>query len=104
MSCCNTGKITKKKIIVFSVIGIAIVATYFVFTATNSSAALALPAILGFAACPAMCVAMGGVMWIAARFGSNKKQNNSEKTSPEHLSCCDSYHAYEHNNENLKST
>jgi len=61
-SCCNLdGKNTKTKIIVLSVIGIAIVtASYFVLTTTNNGTALAFSGILGFAACPAMCAVMGG--------------------------------------------
>src|SRR6059036_348961 len=85
MSCCDNGRITRKKIIVFSSIGIAIVgASYFVFTSTNSGATLALTGLLGFAACPAMCATMGGAMWMASRLGSKKNQNvNSQQQS-----CC----------------
>jgi flagellar basal body-associated protein FliL len=81
MSCSNNKKFTKKKIIIFSLIGIAAAAiTYFVFSATNSGAALALPAVLGLAACPLMCAAMGGIMWISARLGNKNKQKvNSDR-------------------------
>jgi hypothetical protein len=63
-SCCDiNGKNIKTKVIVFSIIVIAIIAaSYFVFTTTNNGTALAFSGILGFAACPAMCVAMGGGM------------------------------------------
>ncbi|MEP6576476.1 MAG: hypothetical protein ABJB85_08625 [Nitrososphaerota archaeon] len=89
ISCCNTGKNTKTKVIAFSVIGIAILATsYFIFTTTNSSrAALAFSGILGFAACPAMCAVMGGGMWIASRF-VNKKSQKDNSDQDQEQSCC----------------
>jgi hypothetical protein len=40
--------------------------------AANSVAAAALPAVLGFAACPAMCAAMGGIIWLNHRFSKKK--------------------------------
>jgi hypothetical protein len=80
MSCNNNGKFTKRKIIIFSLIGIAVAATtYFLFMATNSRAALALPAVLGLVACPLMCAAMGGIMWIGGRLNKNKQKGNSNR-------------------------
>ena len=102
-SCCNLGKNTKTKVIVLSVIGIAIVAaSYFVFTSTNNGTALVLSGILGFAACPAMCAVMGGGMWIASRFANRKSQINSEKENTEQ-SCCPK-NSNEHRKKNLNST
>jgi hypothetical protein len=97
-SFCNCDeKNTKKKIIVLSAIGIAVIASsYFVFTITNNGAALAFSGILGFAACPAMCAAMGGSMWIASRIATRKNQNNSDQEQ----SCC-TEHANEHRKVNL---
>lgn len=84
-SCCNIGKSTKIKLIVFSAIGIAIVGTsYFVFT-PNNGAALGLSDLLGFAACPFMCAIMGGIMWIGSKFGETKSKITSldpEKEQP----------------------
>ena len=98
-SCCNFGKNTKTKIIVLSVIGIAIVAaSYFVLTATNNGTVLAFSGILGFATCPAMCAVIGGGMWIASRFANRKSQSNSEKEKTEQ-SCCPK-HSNEHRKRN----
>lgn len=73
---CNTGKITKKKIALFSSIIVAMGATtYFIFSATNNPAiAATIPLILSFAACPAMCAGMGGIMWLM-----NRKKKSTEK-------------------------
>jgi hypothetical protein len=53
--------------------GAAGVITY-VSLAANPVAAAALPVVLVFAACPAMCAAMGGVMWLSRRFSKRKNQ------------------------------
>jgi hypothetical protein len=53
--------------------GAAGVITY-VSLAANPVAAAALPVVLAFAACPAMCVAMGGAMWLSRRFSKRKNQ------------------------------
>jgi len=78
---CGSGKITKKKIAIFSSIGIGIGITalsYIALTTTNNPIlAATMPAVLGFAACPAMCVAMGGGMWFMNRL-SKKKNNKNE--------------------------
>jgi hypothetical protein len=75
---CSTGRITKKKIAIFSSIGVLIaVGTYFAFmTINNPTVAAAIPA-LSFAACPAMCVAVGGIMWFSSRFSRNKNKYNN---------------------------
>ena len=63
---------TKRKIAIFSSAGAGIgIASYFAFTTVPAMAA-AVPAILTFAACPAMCAAMGGAMFLQKR-RSNKK-------------------------------
>ena len=97
-SCCNIGRNTRTKVIVLSVIGVAVVgASYLMFTATNNGAVLALSGLLGFAACPAMCAAMGGIMWVASRLGSKKNENvNSQQ------SCCGK-HATESQKEEINS-
>lgn len=75
---------------VFSIIGIGITATsYFIFTSANIVGALALPAVLVSAACPAMCAAVGGGMWIANRFKKGKFQKiNSNKDVTQEQSNC----------------
>lgn len=72
-ACCNV-RLTKKRVMAFAAMAIAVAATsYFVFTTTNSGTVLALSGVLGFAACPAMCAAMGGSMWLANRIGGKIK-------------------------------
>jgi uncharacterized membrane protein YciS (DUF1049 family) len=44
--------------------------------AANPVAAAALPAVLAFAACPAMCAVMGGIMWLNRRI--SKKKGNAQ--------------------------
>jgi hypothetical protein len=88
---CSTGRITKKKIAIFSSIGVLIaVGTYFAFmTINNPTVAAAIPA-LSFAACPAMCVAVGGIMWFSSRFSRNKNKYNNNilmDSSREQESC-----------------
>jgi hypothetical protein len=93
---CNTGRITKKKIAIFSSIGVLIaVGTYFAFMTTNTPAvAAATPTLLSFAPCPAMCMAAGGVMWLSGHFTGNKSKNNSNNnnisisSNKEQDSCC----------------
>ena len=53
--------------------GAAGVITY-VSLAANPVAAAALPVVLVFAACQAMCAAMGGVIWLSRRFSKRKNQ------------------------------
>jgi len=68
MACNNGVKITKKKIVVLSsaASGIA-VTTYVTFTLTHNPGIVAtIPALLSLAACPAMCVGMGGAFWLVA--------------------------------------
>lgn len=77
---CDSGKIsTKKKVIIFSLVGLAIaIATYLVFTTTNNPAiAAALPALLSLGACPLMCAIVGGLMWFSRR-SSTRKDNYKE--------------------------
>ncbi|MGH9976850.1 MAG: hypothetical protein ACRD8Z_13605 [Nitrososphaeraceae archaeon] len=75
---CNTGKLTKKKIILLG-IGLT-VAIYFFFSTTNSPAvAAAVPALAAFAICPAMCAVMGGLMWVISRSSKGKEQRSPLK-------------------------
>jgi len=65
---------TKRKIAIISSAGAGIaIVSYFAFTTVPALAA-AIPAILTFAACPAMCAAMGGAMWLQKR-RANKKNS-----------------------------
>lgn len=66
---CNNKKSIKRKIILFSSIALGIIAAiYFTFTTTNNlKMSLALPAFLSLVICPAMCVGMGGIMWLINR-------------------------------------
>lgn len=72
MSCHNGNN--RKRIAIFAGIGAAGAAAIgYASLAANPAAAAALPAVIAFAACPAMCAAMGGAMWLSRRF---KKRNN----------------------------
>lgn len=69
------GGHSKKRIIaIISGAGIAVTGIAYVSLAANPVAAAAIPVVLAFAACPAMCAAMGGAMWMSRRF---KKRNNN---------------------------
>jgi hypothetical protein len=84
---CESGKNTKKKIAIFSSIGIGIAAlTYIAFITTNNPVlAAAMPVVLGFAACPAICISMGGAIWFMNRLSmnKNKKSNNNQTVNLE---------------------
>ena len=78
---CNTSKLTtRKKIILFSSLGLGIaLAMYFTLTMTsNPAVAAAIPTVLAFGACPLMCAAMGGAMWFSNRLSKNKSKHTSE--------------------------
>src|SRR5712692_4681569 len=96
MSCNSAGKITKKKIVVLSSAASGIAATtYVAFTLTHNPAiAATMPALLSLAACPAMCVVMGGAFWLVRRFsGKNRNKHQlhgSKKAENEESSCCSS--------------
>ena len=96
MTCGSGGKITKKKIVVFSAVGSGIaVATYAAFTLTHNLAiATTLPALLSLAACPAMCVGMGGAFLLVSRFsGKNRSKDQmlkSKEVENGESSCCSS--------------
>lgn len=91
---CNTGKLTTKmKIILFSSLGVGVaVASYFALTTTNNPAiAAALPTVFAFGACPLMCAAMGGAMWLSRRLSKNKNTHKSEhpqSSVAKKTSCC----------------
>ena len=94
MACKNVGKITKKKIVVLSsaASGIA-AATYVGFILTHNLAiATTLPALVPLAACPAVCVGMGGAFWLVRRFSGktrNKDQiHESKEEENGESSCC----------------
>lgn len=76
MSCNSTGKITRKKLVIFSALGVGIgAAMYLAFTATNNPAIAALtPLLLVFVPCLGMCAAIGGILWLTGRLSKNGKQ------------------------------
>jgi hypothetical protein len=82
MSCNSTGKITRKKIVIFSAIGIGIAAaTYFAFTSNNPAIVAVIPLLLVFAPCLGMCAVMGGIMWWKGRSSKNSKQIKNKNLS-----------------------
>ena len=88
---CSIGKLTKKNIILLSLLGVGLtVGIYFVISTTNNTAiAAALPALAAFAICPVMCAVMGGLMWMMNRSSkySGKEQRHLLKDGGM-PSCC----------------
>jgi hypothetical protein len=82
MSCNTKGLSRKRKIILFSSLGSGIAAiSYLTFTVTSNPAISAtVPALLYLAACPAMCIGMGGMMWFMSRFSKKKKNKDNQKS------------------------
>jgi hypothetical protein len=70
---CHSNNRKRIAIIAGAGAGAAGVITY-ISLAANPVAAAALPVVLAFAACPAMCAAMGGTMWLSRRFAKRKNQ------------------------------
>lgn len=81
MSCNTKGLSKKKKIILFSSVGSGMAAvSYLTFTTTSNPAiAATIPALLPLAACPVMCVGMGGIMWFMNRLSKNKNKNKNNQ-------------------------
>jgi hypothetical protein len=82
---CGSGKMsTKRKVTIFSSVGLAIaIATYLAFITTNNpTITSAILALLSLAACPLMCAVIGGVMWFSRHSSTNNKVNshNSHNT------------------------
>jgi hypothetical protein len=96
MSCDSAKMSTKKKITMFSSMGLVItVATYFVLTTTNNpTIAAILPLLLSFGACPLMCAAVGGLMWFSHRSSKSNDSHKDSQNKPiatnreEEASCC----------------
>ena len=114
---CNSGKMsTKKKVISFYSAGLAIaIGAYLIFTTTKTPAlAATLPALLPFAACPLMCVAVGGLMWFSRRSPISNDNHKGSHDIPMatnikegEASCCNQeilQHTNKNQNENLELT
>ena len=73
------GGSKKRTIAMISGAGAGVAGIAYVSLMANPGATAAIPAILAFAACPAMCAAMGGAMWLSRRFskGRTKPKYNS---------------------------
>jgi hypothetical protein len=83
MSCHNTeraGSNKKRMIAIISGAGVGVAGVAYVSLVANPVAAAAIPAILAFAACPAMCAAMGGAMWLSRRFSKRKNQTQVQQS------------------------
>lgn len=76
MMSCGTGKLSKKKIAIFSGIGMGTASVfYFAFATHNPTLATIAPAFLTLGLCPVMCAAMGGAMWFSNKRLNKKKSN-----------------------------
>jgi hypothetical protein len=91
---CNTGRLTKKKIILLSLLVVGVtIGIYFVFLTTNNPIiAAAVPALAAFAICPAMCAIMGGLIWVMNRSSKNKGKDQIHLLNDEESSSCCSDH------------
>jgi ABC-type transport system involved in multi-copper enzyme maturation permease subunit len=87
---CNTGRLTKKKILLLSLLVAGVtVGIYFIYSTTNNPAiAVAVPALAAFAICPAMCAIMGGLIWVMNRSSKNKGKDQSHLLNDEESSSC----------------
>lgn len=85
---CNTGRLTKKKIILLSLLVVGVtIGIYFVFSATNNPLiAAAIPALAAFAICLAMCAIMGGLIWVMNRSSKNKGKDQRHLLNDEESS------------------
>jgi hypothetical protein len=73
MMSCGTGKMTKKKIAIFSGVGAGTAAVfYFAFATHNPAIATVSPIFLTLGLCPVICAAMGGAMWFSNKFAKKK--------------------------------
>lgn len=83
---CNTGS-KRKKIAILSSVGAAGAISAFALSINNPSLAAA-SAFLPLAICPAMCVAMGGAMYLVPRIGARMKPSGQNEVPKQHTSCC----------------
>jgi hypothetical protein len=78
MSCGNDSennggrKFGKKKIAILSMTGVGVAGGTYLAATVNPAIGASIPALLTFAACPAMCAAMGATMWVSKRFSKRK--------------------------------
>jgi hypothetical protein len=84
MSCHNTGRAgsNKKKrlIAIISGAGIGVAGVAYFSLVANPVAEAAIPAVLAFAACPAMCAATGGAIWLSRCFSKRKNQTQVQQS------------------------
>jgi hypothetical protein len=84
MICHNTGRASsnkkKRTIAIISGAGVGVAGIAYVSLGANPVAAAAIPAVLAFAACPAMCAAMGGAMWLSGRISKRKNQTQVQQS------------------------
>lgn len=82
---------TKKRIAIFSSIGAGVgIASYAAFT-INPAFGAAVPGLLIFAPCPAMCAAMGGAMWLQKRLSKKRSATAAmiKEGQQQPHSCCE---------------
>lgn len=73
MMSCGTGRISKKKIAIFSGAGAGTAAVFYLAFATHNPALAAVaPTFLTLGLCPALCVGIGGAVWFRNRLVKKK--------------------------------
>jgi uncharacterized membrane protein YciS (DUF1049 family) len=75
MSCRGSNK---KRIAIIAGAGAGVAGIAYALLAAYPVAAAALPVVLVFAACPAMCAAMAGIMWLNRRMSKRKNLTQME--------------------------
>ena len=93
VSCGSGGSIKRKIAIASSVAAVGVAGVSF-YVFSNSSLAASLPSILILAACPAMCAAMGGAMWLSGKLSRRKQSSDPQ-------SCCTMHQNYENHGERV---
>ena len=76
---CSTNKLTNRKAIILSSTWAGVGITTFIALTALPTVAAVIPALLSFAACPAMCAAMAGMMLFQRRRTSNRARSKSNE-------------------------
>ena len=73
----NVRRFSKKRIAILSTMGAGAIGAVYLSVTANPAIGASISAILAFAACPAMCAAIGGTMRLSRRF--SKKRGNAQQ-------------------------
>src|SRR5581483_3036750 len=105
MNCGNDSKnnsqatFSKKRIAILSTMGAGLAGATYLSVTVNPALGASIPTILAFAACPAMCAAMGGTMWLGRLFTKKKQSGKLNQDAKEELSNSEKMTAEDHHGE-----